>query len=149
MKSILITIMITLSVSSTLLADKPIYELGRVNVLEVKYVQKGEFIVTLSKIAEPSTKNSEVFFTGKPRISFVFHPDQLDGTFVTVTGTKVGITRKDIGLTGPMFINQLMSKMAKGENINLSCGLTSIKSGNSKEIKRYLLSYFQVNNEIK
>ncbi len=144
MKPFLFFIVVILLLSSPLTADEDIHGLGMVEVTEVMYVQGGEFSVTLSMSLTTATETNLLFFNNEPTLSFQFHPDNLDGICVIVTPDQM-ISRRDVVLTGPSFVNLLLSKMVSGDALNLSCGFIRIPRSSEVEPGKYVLSYFQVN----
>ena len=145
MKPFLILLAVTVSLASTLSAEEEIHGLGMVSVAEVMYMQEGEFCITLSMVSTPTTETNPLFFNNEPTLSFQFHPDKLDGICVIVTPDQM-ISRRDITLTGPEFMNLLLCKMASGQALDLSCGFTQMQSDSGIESEKYVLSYFQVNH---
>ncbi len=141
MKTFLMILTLTVSLASTLSANDDILGLGMVKVAEVTYIQDGEFYVTLT----PASAANPLFFNNEPTLSFQFHPDNLDGICVIVTPDQE-ITRRDIVLLGPSFINLILSNMASGQAFNLSCGFTQMQSDSETASGKYALSYFQVNS---
>ena len=145
MKPFLVILAVTVALSSSALsADEDIRGLGKVKVSKVMYVRDGEFYVTLSMTPTPATETKPLFFNNEPTLSFQFRPDKLNGICVIATPDQV-ITRRDVALLGPSFINLLLSKMTSGQALDLSCGFTQTKSDRGIESGKYVLSYFQVN----
>lgn len=144
MKLFLMIFVLTPLLVSTLLAEEEIYGLGMVKVTEVIYLQNGEFFVTLSLPSSVDSETNPLFFNNEPTLSFKFQPDKLDGICVIVTPDQE-ITRRDILLSGPSFINLLLSNMESDQPLNMSCAFTEIQSDSEIEPAKYVLNYFQVN----
>jgi hypothetical protein len=147
MKIFLTLISISFFLVVSTYAEERIHDLGIVKVIAVRYIGNDQFQVVLSKEGPDIPNTSKLFFTNNTELAFDFLPEKLEGIFVGSTDTKKGILREDVRMTGPQFINLLISKSIENKAISLSASFTKTRNAKTKQAV-YQLSYFQINGEI-